>query len=54
MDGFLVPAEDTLPPAVLERIVRDVAELDWKIDDVVLMPVTRLPDAPDPLQAQDG
>lgn len=49
VDGFLVPARDTLRPAELEEVLQAVRDLDWKIDDVVLMPVTSLPEVPDPL-----
>lgn len=49
VDGFVVPAADTVKPAELEQILRTVRDLDWKIDDVVLMPVTALPEVPDPL-----
>ena len=37
-----------LTPERLRDIVADLRALDWKIGDVVLMPVRSLPDVPDP------
>lgn len=48
VDGFVVP-KGQLSTSDLEEIVEELRDLDWKINDVVLMPVTRLPDGvPDP------
>lgn len=48
VDGFVVP-RDELTASDMEGLVKQLRELDWKIDDVVLMPVTSLPDdIPDP------
>lgn len=48
VDGFLVPATEGFGADQLERLAADLRALDWKIDDVVLMPVRTLPDVPDP------
>ncbi len=48
VDGFVLPSGPALTPHDLERLADRVRALDWKLDDVVLMPVSRLPDVPDP------
>ncbi len=49
VDGFVVSRGDALTPERLADIVADVHALDWRIGDVVLMPVSDLPaHVPDP------
>ena len=53
VDGFLVPNAGHLDPEQLDEVQQAVRALDWKIDDVVLMPVVTLPEVPDPLAEQN-
>lgn len=48
VDGFVVPTGPALTPEDLDSIATKLRALDWKTDDVVLMPVRRMPDVPDP------
>ncbi len=48
VDGHVVAEGAELTPERIRDIVDDLHALDWKIGDVVLMPVRALPDVPDP------
>lgn len=48
VDGFVIPRGPALTPDDLDRLTDRLRAIDWKIDDVVIMPVARMPDVPDP------
>jgi hypothetical protein len=44
IEFFVVPAGDTLPSLeALEEARKECAALDWKVQDIVIIPVAELP-----------
>ena len=44
VEVFVVPTRRTPSVATLQRATRHLAALDWKMQDVVIIPVARIPD----------
>ena len=48
MEVFLAPTEQTVSLTDLGELAAEIAELDWKVQDVVLIPTDPLPESADP------
>lgn len=44
IEAFVVPREDALTLEAIERARTGCADLDWKVQDIVIVPVSELPD----------
>lgn len=54
VEAFVVPEHGTVSARQIDELADSLRALDWKIDDVVIMPVGSIPDGlPDPLAEQD-
>ena len=49
VESFVVPRGSAALTADVEAAAAAIRALDWKLDDVVIMPVSRIGDLPDPL-----
>ena len=45
-EAFVVPTVTDRLPERIEGAVEEILALDWRLHDIVLMPVTRLEDRP--------
>lgn len=55
VEAFVVPVDPRPPPVdALQDVARDLARLDWKMQDVVLVPVASIPDGAQTLASIRG
>ena len=52
VEVFVVPEKDEVSVQELEDARKTVADLDWKVQDVVVIPTTTLPDEAEPARRQ--